>query len=180
MAARAARRGSVVCRGDAHRLPFCDGAFSGARADRVFQHLVDPHHALGELTRVVGAGGRVVIADPDQDTLVIQVPGVRQSVLDRLQALRRDVGYRNGTLIGQLPKELTRLGVDDITVETFPLTLTDPADAFGLPTWLEVWREQGGFTDDEIVEWDRALQGGRPTDGFSYSVVFFIVAGIKN
>lgn len=179
MAAAAARRGAPVCRGDAHRLPFRDGAFRGARADRVFQHLIDPHHALGELTRVVGPGGRVVITDPDQDTLVIRVPGVRQSVLDRLQTLRRDVGYRNGTLIGQIPTDLNKLGVDDITVEAFPLTLTDPADAFGLPTWPHVWREKGGFTDEEIVEWDEALQG-RPTDGFSYAVNFCIVAGIKH
>lgn len=168
-----------MCRADAHRLPFCDGAFAGARADRIFQHLTDPLHALNELIRVVGSGGRVVIADPDQDTLVIRVPGVRQSVLDRLTALRRDVGYRNGTLIARMPQHLSRHGIHDITVERFPLTLTDPADAFGLPTWPAVWREQGGFTDEEITEWDEALQV-RPLDGFAFLVSFFVVAGIKD
>lgn len=175
MASAAAARGAVVARGDAHRLPFASGSLDAVRADRVFQHLADPSAALVEAVRVVSPGGRVVIADPDQSTLAIEVPGVRRSVLDRLVGLRRDVGYRNGTFIGEIPARLHQLGIDDVSAEAFPLTLTDPDDAFGLPTWPELWRQQGGFTDDEIAEWHEAMRP-RPLAGFSYRVDFLVVA----
>jgi SAM-dependent methyltransferase len=179
MVAAAARRGARVARAEAGRLPFADGAFEGARADRVFQHLEDPDGALRELTRVLAPGGRVVITDPDQSTLVIRVRGVRQGTVDRLTALRRDIGYRNGTLIAEIPTRLDALGFVDVTVESFALVLTDPADAFGLPMWPEVWRERGGFTAAELDEWHAALRV-RPRLGFEYQVQFFVVAGTKS
>jgi len=104
MVAVAAKRGAVVCRADVHALPFRDCTMHGARSDRVFQHLDDPLQVLRELARVLVPNGRLVIADPDQESLIIQVPGVRQSVLDRLKSLRQDIGYRNGTLISQIDR----------------------------------------------------------------------------
>jgi len=178
MADAAARRGAVTCRADAHRLGFRDGAFAGVRADRVLQHLAAPESALREMARVVAVGGRVVIADPDQETLVIRVPGVRRSVLDRLKALRRDVGYRNGTLVSRVPELLERLGMKHVTVDAFPLTIRDPGEAFGLPSWPAAWRQRGGFSDDEIGEWDQAMRTGS-SGGFLYLVTFLVVAGTK-
>ena len=175
MARRAAMLGATVCRGDAHRLPFPSRTFGAARADRVMQHLARPLDALAEMVRVVAPGGRVVIADPDQETLTIQVPGVRQSVVDRLKALRRDVGYRNGHLASRWPARFAETGIEGITVDAFPLVITDPALAFGLPTWPATWRSEGRFTDEELAEWDAAM-AGRPA-GFLYAVTFFVVAG---
>jgi SAM-dependent methyltransferase len=175
-AARA--RGATVCRADAHDLPFPDESFTGARADRVLQHLDDPQRALSEMIRVVASGGRVVIAEPDQESLIVHVPGVRQSVLDRLKALRRDVGYRHGRLIEQIPEVLHRLGVRQINIRPFALALTDPADAFGLASWPREWRAEGEFTDDELEEWDRLI-GDPDLHGFLYVVAFLVVSGIK-
>jgi ubiquinone/menaquinone biosynthesis C-methylase UbiE len=178
MARRSRGRGADVCVADAHSLPFGDGSFDGARADRVFQHLADPQRALREMRRVVVPGGRLVIADPDQSTLVIEVPGVRRDVLDRLERLRRDVLYRNGTLIAELPRQLRTMGFRDVTVESFPLVLTDPADAFGLPTWPEACRREGAFTPAEIAEWNDAISE-RPVTGFVYSVSYDVVAATR-
>ena len=110
MGAAAADRGAAVVAGDTLRLPFADGGFGAVRADRVVQRLADPATAVAEMVRVTRTGGRVVVADPDQETLVIHVPGVGQSLADRVKALRRDVGYRNGRFVTTLPGRLAAMG----------------------------------------------------------------------
>jgi SAM-dependent methyltransferase len=171
-------RTGMVVRGDAHSLPFADAAFDAVRTDRVVQHLANPTVALDELGRVLRPGGRLVIADPDQESLVIQVPGVRTSVLDRIKALRRDVGYRNGRLVSALPATLRQLGFDDVTVDAFPLLIDDPGDAFGLPTWPSLWQARGGFSEEELTEWRDAIPPARER-GFVYFLTFLVVAGLK-
>ena len=47
--------------GDAHCLPFRDGAFELAVAQNVFEHLREPHLAAAELRRVLAPGGRLMI-----------------------------------------------------------------------------------------------------------------------
>jgi SAM-dependent methyltransferase len=178
MATAAARRGVVVCRADAHRLPVADGCAAGVRTDRVLQHLAQPNAALAEFARVLAPGGRLVVAEPDQETLVIRVPGVRPRVLDRLKALRRDVGYRNGRIASALPDLLAGLGLDRIAVEAFPLVIRDPDAAFGLPTWPARWRVEGPFSDEELAEWDAALAAG-PTSGFLYLVTVLVVTAVR-
>ena len=176
MCRRAAGRGGRVCRGDGHALPFASGSFAAARADRVLQHLNDPQAALQELVRVVRPGGSIVLADPDQESLTIHVEGVPQALTDRVKALRRDVGYRNGRLAGRLPALLTELGLVDVQVDGFALVLTDPADAFGIATWPRNWRDRGvaDFEDHDLAQWERAIAAGH---GFVYSVAYFVVAG---
>jgi SAM-dependent methyltransferase len=57
--------------GDAHALPFAADEFSACRVDRVLQHVAEPEAVLAELARVTRRGGRVVITEPDWDTLII-------------------------------------------------------------------------------------------------------------
>jgi SAM-dependent methyltransferase len=178
MGAAAVGRGAVVAAGDALRLPFADGSFGAVRADRVVQHLADPVAAVDEMVRVSRPGGRVVVADPDQETLVIDVPGVRRSLADRVKALRRDVGYRNGRFVTSLPGRLLSMGLTEVTVDAFPLVITDPDEAFGLPTWLR-WRRDNGhaFTDDEIDEWDCGIEHSR-SGGLVYALLYFVISGL--
>ena len=173
MCAAARRRGPVVT-ADATRLPFADGSFGATRADRVLQHVEDPEGSLSEMVRVCRRGGRVVVADPDQETLSITVPGVPQEMADRIKRLRRDVGYRNGRLVATLPAALTELGLTDVSADAFPVVLTKAEDAFGLPGWPRLWRERGGFSEEEIVEWERAT-----TKPVLYSLLYFVVAATK-
>jgi hypothetical protein len=65
--------------------------------------------------------------------------------------------------------------VDVTSVETFPLTIDRPADAFGLPNWPVLWRERGRFTDEELAEWKEAMN--KPPAGFRYQVTFLVIAG---
>jgi SAM-dependent methyltransferase len=178
MCAAARGRGVRVVRADGHALPFADGTFGGVRADRVVQHLAEPERALDELVRVTRPGGQVVVVDPDQETLVIHVPGVRQALVDRIKELRRDRGYRNGRLVSTLPELLRARGLVDVTIEPFGLVLTDPDDAFGLPTWVDHWRNDGPFTDADAAEWDAGMAAARARPaGLVYALLYFLVAG---
>jgi len=77
----AKRLAAEVVVADAHSLPFPSESFDGAWADRTFQHLADPLAALRELVRVVRPGGRIVIADPDYGTQVVNIP-IRSSPVE--------------------------------------------------------------------------------------------------
>jgi SAM-dependent methyltransferase len=169
-------RDRVVVRGDAHSLPFADASFVAARADRVLSHLDDPERAIAEMRRVVAPGGRVVAADPDQGSLVIDIPGVRPALVDAVRELRVTVGYRNGRLARRLPAVLASAGLRDVTVDAFPLVLTDPDEAFGLPTWVSFWREH--FTEADEADWAEGNARARAGEPFIYALLYFVVSGV--
>lgn len=179
MCRRARQAGASVCQATAEALPFPLGAVGGCRADRVLQHVADPAAAVAEMIRVTRTGGVVVAAEPDQESLVIAVPGVSMDLCDRVKALRRDVGYRHGRLASRLPELFGRLGLSQISVDAFPLLLTNPADAFGLPGWPRSWRDAGlgQFTDADLAEWDRGMRAAARHGELVYALTFLVVAG---
>lgn len=67
VAAGAARSGgddgTRLARAEAERLPFLDGRFDFVVCRNSFHHFPDPGRILGEMARVMRAGGRVVIED---------------------------------------------------------------------------------------------------------------------
>jgi SAM-dependent methyltransferase len=177
MCSTARSRGRVVARGGAQALPFADASFVAARADRVLSHVDDPERAIAEMVRVVASGGRVVVADPDQGSLVIDVPGVRPALVDAVRDLRATRGYRHGMLARRLPALFASIGLRDVTVDAFPLVLTDPDAAFGLPTWVTFWREH--FTDADEAEWIAGIGRARAGEPFVYALLYFVVAGTR-
>ena len=171
--------GVRVAQADAQRLPILSNSFDGARADRVVQHVPDPDKVLAELLRVVRPGGRVIVSDPDQETLSVHIPGLPQSMCSTVKELRRDVGYRHGHVAAQYPDRFSALGMVDLTVDAFAVLLEDPADAFGLEHWPRTWRDAGhlDWTDQEVQLWEKALAG--ELDGFILSLTYLVVSGRK-
>ena len=64
MAPRGPRAPGLLVVADAHRLPFGDGAFAGALAKDVLEHVEDPIGVLEELRRTTRPGGRLVVVVP--------------------------------------------------------------------------------------------------------------------
>ncbi|UXY24194.1 methyltransferase domain-containing protein [Streptomyces cynarae] len=163
---------------DGHRLPFAAGRFDGAWADRVLQHVVEPARVLDELLRVVRPGGRVVLADPDYDTQVLDIDD--QELARRVLRFRADVGLRNGSLAHRHAGLLAARGIHDITVEAWTLVVRDPSAAdnvMGLRTWAHTAAARGYLdpkdADRFVAQFDDAVRAGR----FTYAVTFFLTAG---
>jgi arsenite methyltransferase len=58
-------------KGDAAKLPYPDNSFDAAVSTQVYEYVADIPAALAELSRVMRAGGRVLIMDTDYGSLVI-------------------------------------------------------------------------------------------------------------
>ncbi|HEX2295672.1 MAG TPA: class I SAM-dependent methyltransferase [Actinomycetota bacterium] len=61
--AAAAGRKVALLEGDAHALAFPDGAFETVVCTYSLCNIPDPHRAVGEMKRVLGPGGRLVLVD---------------------------------------------------------------------------------------------------------------------
>jgi SAM-dependent methyltransferase len=55
---------AVAVRGDAHRLPFPDGAFDLVIASEILEHIPDDAAAIAEAVRVLRPGGRFAVTVP--------------------------------------------------------------------------------------------------------------------
>lgn len=112
--------------GDATALEFADDTFDGCRADRVLHHLEQPEKAIQEMLRVARPGARLVMAEPDFETAILDAPN--HSLTRKLLNLNCD-SYRNGWIGRQMPRLLKRAGAADVSVEPFTILLTDYAVA---------------------------------------------------
>ena len=175
MIGEAAGRGGAFVRGDAHALPFADGTFAGCRADRTFQHLADPERALAELVRVTRPGGRVVVVDPDQETIVVD--GVDRALARRVKRVRCDAGLRHGDLAHRLPRLFRAAGLIDVAVEGSTLVLDDPDDAFGFATWARAMHDRGLLDAPDVERFEADVRASGNAGDFLYAVTFFITSG---
>ncbi|BCJ38884.1 hypothetical protein Athai_63870 [Actinocatenispora thailandica] len=158
--------------GDATALPFADAAFAAVRADRVFQHLAHPVRALAEAARVARPGGPVVVADPDQSTLLIDAGGCPLAA--EVTEFRR-THVRNADFAGRAADAFETAGLIDVGARRWRLTLTDPARAFGIITWGQAMVEEGLFDRRQCREWEQALAAGP----FRYQLDYVVTVGFR-
>lgn len=181
MVEEARRRGmreAVVA--DAHALPFADASFDGAWADRTFQHLADPETALAELVRVTRPGGRIVVADPDYDTQVVDVAD--RELARRVLRFRADHALRHGTLAHRMGGLFVHAGVVDVSVDATAVVLRDPEaldNAMGLRSWAATAHERGLLAAEDVPAWERALDEAIADGHFLYAFTVFLTAGTR-
>jgi ubiquinone/menaquinone biosynthesis C-methylase UbiE len=165
---------------DIQRLAIANGIFDACRAERVFQHLQDPGKALSELIRVAKPGARILVMEPDWETLAIDVPDkattreIVNFICDRI--------VRNGWMGRQLPNLFRASGLTKVGIIANAIPLTDfiLADRlWGLMRNVERARKAGVITASESQAWIQSLkQAGRDNQFFG-AVTGISALGIK-
>jgi SAM-dependent methyltransferase len=170
--ARAARAPTIV--GDVLALPFPSEVFDAVRADRVLQHLDDTGAALLEMERVARPAAWLVVCDPDQRTLEIELEDA--AVAEGLEEFRRS-SWPSGNVARDMPALMTRAGLENVTVEEFRYDVHDLHWAFGLETWPATLHKQERLSERERDRWEAVIDQSRAGGRFRYAVSFFVIAG---
>jgi SAM-dependent methyltransferase len=165
--------------GDVHRLPLGDDAFDACRVDRVMQHLADPERALAEVTRVVRPGGRVVVSEPDWETLLVDAP---DPVVTRKIIELRGQRIRNGRIGRQLRGRLIAVGLRGVIIYAETLIVEDYAQAdrlFSLSASAQAARKTDVVNAAEADDWVRSLEEADRQGRFFASATIFTGGGTK-
>ncbi|MCI0159398.1 methyltransferase domain-containing protein [Leifsonia shinshuensis] len=160
--------------GDAHALHFGDDAVDRVYVDRTAQHLAAPATALDGLRRILRPGGRVVLAEPDWQTLLVDSPepelaeAYRRFVIDRL--------IRNPRIGSELPRLVQDAGLRLDTVIPVTATYTDPVEGDRIFGFARVTRRSvaAGYLDQ--AQADRWLQHLAGRTFFASLTIFITVA----
>lgn len=158
--------------GDIHDLPLAERSVDRARTDRVLQHVADPVRALREAHRVLRPGGRLVMGEPDWDTLAIDHPDA-----DLSRAYTRfvtDKVIRNARIGRQLPRLAAEAGFTVPTVIPVTPAFRDVRAAdkiLGLARTTQRAVAAGYFTEEAARRWLDHLAEGP----FLAAVTFYIV-----
>ena len=165
--------------GDIYGLEFADASFDGCRADRVFQHLDRPADALNELIRVTKPGGRIVVGDPDWETLIFDAPqpAVTRTILNFVCD-----SHRNAWMGRQLYAQFQSAGLADVTVAADTLLFTEYGLAdltVALGTRVRQAQDAEVITEHEAAEWLDSLAAAAEAGRFFAAMTCFTVSGRK-
>jgi ubiquinone/menaquinone biosynthesis C-methylase UbiE len=162
-----------------YQLDFADNTFDGCRAERVFQHLDNPRQALTEMIRVVKAGGKVVVFDPDWETLVIDAAD--HALTRKILNFRCDT-FRNGWSGRQFVGLFKTYALQDVnlvmsTVVNDDYHLTD--QIYGLQRYANEAPAAGAVSADEATRWLNDLEQRHQAGRFFAAGMGFMVSGRK-
>ena len=164
---------------DARALPWPDGYFDASRSERMFQHLLEPARAFGEMVRVTRSGGWVVVLDGDWSTFTVDSD---ETALERRLVQFNAERMMNNPYSGRWLHRLFRSsGLQDIHIDVWPVFLTDYAVARRLMRLDQIEQEAlaaGVIDADEARRWRESLQRAAQS-GFFVSVNGVTVAGRK-
>ena len=166
--------------GRASALPWSDGSFAAVRSERMFQHLADPEAALLEMLRVSAPGGRIVVLDTDWGSLSI---GHQNADLERrLTAYKAGPALRNGFSGRRLFAQMRAAGLQDLSVEVFPIYSTEYATArlaCALDDLTGRAQQAGIDTQQDAEEFNATMRAADAAQGFFACVNMVLVAGTK-
>ncbi|MCJ7443389.1 MAG: methyltransferase domain-containing protein [Methanotrichaceae archaeon] len=168
-----------LCLADACNLPFRDGAFDGARADRVLQHIFDPRKAFAEMVRTIKDKGRLVVYEPDWGTFIIS-PGQKE-ICRTMTQLFGDT-FPSGWIGRQLPGFFQEEGFEKIQIrpETFSTDdLVLAIQVFDLVNNAHRAQKMGYVSESQVESWLEDLSEAHKQGRFFCSYTGFLVSGEK-
>ena len=162
--------------GDAADLPYSDQAFDVCRVATVLQHVPDPARVIQEMARVTRPGGRVGVLEFDQDTVFVDHPDTKTTmiILDTLTS-----AMVQGRIGRQTPRLLRAAGLTDVTVT--------PGVNLGSPQFFRVilrdhvarLADEGILTSERAGQWWAELDAWARAGDFLGGGVFFAVAASR-
>ena len=164
-------------RADAAALGLPDDSVDGARVERVLQHLDDPAAAVAEMARAVRPGGRVVAAEPDWGSLVIDAGDPASAAQVAAAAAGR---LRSGLVGRRLRRIMLDAGLDEVEVAARTLLITDAEQAiavFDLPDAAARAVAGGGLPEAQAAEWLEALARDGAEGRVLVAMTAFMAAG---
>ncbi|MFL6073794.1 MAG: methyltransferase domain-containing protein [Mycobacteriales bacterium] len=175
-AARQRWPGREFLLGSAEELPLADGSLAGYRSDKVFHDLAAPDRAVAEARRVLAPGGRIVLIDPDWDTLAIDSddPALTRAIV------HARVDQLPSPYIGRrLPALLRDSGFADVTIEVRTSVFTDDRMLSLLNRLVQVARSAGAVSDDRAGAWAAEQAERARTGRFFLAVPLYVLAATR-
>lgn len=167
--------------GDIHRLAFADDSFDGCRADRLFMHIENRQQALSEMIRVARPKGRILVREPDWDTLIVD--HVRRDLTQKIIRPHFSQAIRHTHTGGELYRLFHQAGLENVSVaDTSTLVLTDFSTAnqlYGLEPAAAQAKVQMPELSTQISTWLSDLQQADREGLFFSAVTGFTVVGHK-
>jgi SAM-dependent methyltransferase len=162
---------------DARRLDLPEGAVDGCRAERILQHLPDPAVAVAEMVRVLRRDGRMVIAEPDWGTLVVDSDDDETTEIIADAACVRVACGRAGRSLRRL---LLAAGLRDVDVVARTLVVTDRSRAdllFDLSGAARDAARAGRLPAPRAERWLADLERAGGEGGFLAAMTSFMAWG---
>lgn len=165
--------------GSLYELTFADNFFDRCRADKTFQHLAHPQAALRELIRVTKPGGKIIIADPDHDSLIIDTP--YPDITHRFVRFRSE-HMAQGGIAHQLYRMFKELGLANVTVTPLTHVYTNYDEKkVSSPYLREIWlaHQHGAVDKEEAEKWASFMQEAIDKDRFLCMQTYIVTTGEK-
>lgn len=147
--------------GDAHALPLEGESVDRVYVDRTAQHVAAPATVLNQLRRVLRPDGRVVLAEPDWQTLIVDSP--EPELAETYRRFVLDQVIRNPRIGSELPRLAQDAGLRLETVIPVTATYTDPLEGdrvFGFARVTSRAVAAGYLDQDRADRWLSYLTSG--------------------
>lgn len=159
---------------DGHQLPFADGAFDRAVCISVLAFCEDPGDVLAELRRTLGAGGRLLVVQSDEDTRVYN--GHDRDLGRRVMRAIADRG-RDPWVARRLGHLLTAAGfhlVEELVLTDVERRFTPNAGGYIVAhAWRDYLVEVAGLPAHEYARWLADLGACAQEGTYCYSVTTY-------
>jgi ubiquinone/menaquinone biosynthesis C-methylase UbiE len=163
--------------GSADALPYAGASFDHVRSERLLIYFDDVMAALADMRRVLRAGGRLALIEPEFDTTTINLPD--RALVRRVIAYEADTAVAQSWLPGRLPAMLGKLGFAE--VELFTRVVVMPP-ALAAAYFANVGRKAataGAISGSELDAWTSQIEELRQSGHLLGSEGFFLFTARK-